>query len=153
MTANRLQHIIPGIAIFILGVIVTWLSFTQEPADSFLFPRVVSIAFILLATWNLARALLGLAKVGRGISIVEAKNILPGLIVMLVYVFWLAKALGFYASSTLVFLAIYTLYDAVPISSAKDWVKRIAVTAGFMGVMYLLFAMLLEVQTPRGIFF
>ena len=153
MTAHRLQHIIPGIAIFVLGAVVTWLSFTQEPAESFLFPRVISVVFILLAAWNLARALLGLAKVGRGIGIAEARNILPGLIVMIVYVFWLAKALGFYASSTIVFFTLYSLYDAVPLSSLKDWVKRIVVTAAFMSIIYMLFSLLLEVQTPRGMFF
>ena len=153
MTSHRLQHIVPGIAIFVLGVIVMWLSFTQEPAESFLFPRIVSIVFVILATWNLLRALLGYAKVGRGIAIGEATNILPGFIVILIYIFWMAKALGFYAGSTVAFLAIYSLYDPVPFSSLKDWAKRLAVTLVFMGIMYLLFAKLLEVQTPRGMFF
>ena len=153
MTSHRLQHIVPGIAIFVLGVIVMWLSFTQEPAESFLFPRIVSIVFVILATWNLLRALLGYAKVGRGIAIGEATNILPGFIVILIYIFWMAKTLGFYAGSTVAFLAIYSLYHPVPFSSLKDWAKRLAVTLVFMGIMYLLFAKLLEVQTPRGMFF
>ncbi len=152
MTSSRYQHIIPGIIVFALAATVTWLSFTQEPAESFLFPRVISVAFIALATWNLIRAVSGMAKVGRGIPKETALNILPGLVVMLIYVFWAAKALGFYVSSTLAFFIIYSLYDPVSFASGKDWIKRVVVTAVFMAVMYGLFALVLQVQTPRGLF-
>ncbi|MEM8750521.1 MAG: tripartite tricarboxylate transporter TctB family protein [Pseudomonadota bacterium] len=151
MNSARLQHIIPGLVVFGLAAIVTWLSFTQQPAESFLFPRVISIAFIGLATWNLIRAAAGLAKVGSGFDATMVRNIAPGLIVMLMTVFWAAKALGFYTASSLAFFAIYSIYDPVPLSSTKDWIKRLIITALFMGVIYGLFALLLQVQTPRGI--
>jgi len=153
MNSTRLQHLIPGGFVLLLAVAVTYISFTQEPADSFLFPRVISIAFILLATWNFVRAAAGMAKVGGGISKEIALNILPGLIVMLVFVFWAAKGLGFYVASMLAFFAVYSLYDPVPFSSARDWIKRIIVTGLFMLVIYGLFSALLQVQTPRGMFF
>ncbi len=153
MTQSRLQHLIPGALILLLAAVVTWLSFTQQPAESFLFPRVISIAFIGLAIWNFARAALGLARVGGGISPQIAMNILPGLVIMFVYVFWAAKALGFYTASIIAFFAVYSLYDPVPFSSVKDWIKRAMVTAAFMAVIYGLFFMLLQVQTPRGMFF
>lgn len=152
MTASRLQHIIPAGVIFLLAAVVAWLSFTQQPAESFLFPRVISIVFTGLATWNLVRAVAGLARVGGGISATTMGNILPGLIVMLVYVFYAAKGLGFYVGSTLAFFLIYSLYDPAPLSSMKDWAKRLTITAAFMAVIYGLFSMLLQVQTPRGLF-
>lgn len=152
MTSARLQHIVPGAAIFALACIVGWLSFTQEPAESFLFPRIISVAFIGLAAWNLIRAVAGLAKVGGGISLDVLKNVVPGLLVVLVYVFFAAKALGFYVSSVLAFFIMYSLYDPVPFSSIKDWGKRVIVTAAFMAVIYGLFALVLQVQTPRGLF-
>lgn len=152
MTANRLQHIIPAGIVLVLSAVVTWLSFTQQPAESFLFPRVISVFFIGLAIWNFARAATGLARIGVGMSKPMVLNLLPGLIVMLVFVFVAAKGLGFYVSSTLSFFTIYSLYDPAPYSSAKDWIKRLFVTAAFMAVIYTLFALVLQVQTPRGAF-
>jgi len=153
MNSERLQHLIPGALILALATIVTWLSFTQQPAESFLFPRVISVVFILLALWNFARAALGLARVGNGISLPVAMNIWPGLLVMVIYVFWAAKGLGFYTASTIAFFVIYSMYDPAPLSSARDWGKRVLVTAVFMAVIYALFFLLLRVQTPRGILF
>ncbi|MEW7006164.1 tripartite tricarboxylate transporter TctB family protein [Lentilitoribacter sp. EG35] len=153
MTQNRLQHIIPGGLILALALTVAWLSFTQEPAESFLFPRLISSAFVGLAIWNFLRAVLGLAKVGRGISLEVAKNITPGVVLIFIYAFWAAKGLGFYTASTLAFFVLYSLYDPAPLGSVKDWIKRAIVTVAFMLVMYGLFSILLQVQTPRGINF
>ena len=81
------------------------------------------------------------------------RRILPGLVVALVYIFWAAKALGFYTASTIAFFLLLTIYDPAPHDEAKTWIKRIIITAGFLAVMYGLFAMLLNVFTPREIFF
>ena len=153
MTSNRLQHIVPGLAIFVLASVVTWLSFTEQPAQSFLFPRVISVVFIALATWNLIRADTGMSKIGRGIPVATVKNLAPGLAVMLLYVFFGAKNLGFYLGSVLAFFAIYSFYDPASWSSARDWIKRILVSVAFMAVIYALFAVVLQVHTPRGILF
>ncbi len=153
MTSRRLQHILPGSAIFLLACVVTWLSFTEQPAEAFLFPRVISVVFITLAIWNLIRAVGGMSKVGQGIPLATVKNLAPGLIVMLAFVFFGAKHLGFYLGSTLAFFAIYSFYDPASWSSGKDWMKRIFVTGAFMAVIYALFAMVLQVHTPRGILF
>ncbi len=153
MTASRLQHTISSGVVLLVAAIVTYISFTQEPADAFLFPRLISIFFVGLAAWNFVRAISGVAKVGVGLDITEFKNILPGLLVMLVFVFFAAKGIGFYLSSTIAFMIIFTLYDPAPLSDGKAWGKRLIVTACFMAVMYCLFALLLKVQTPSGILF
>lgn len=153
MTASRTQHRIASAVILAVALLVGWLSFTQEPAEAFLFPRLISVFFMLFAAWNFLRAALGLSKVGEGLSGGTALAIAPGVIVMLVYVFWAAKTLGFYASSTAAFFILYTLYDPAPLSDGRAWAKRIIVTAIFMAVIYGLFALLLKVQTPRGIWF
>ena len=153
MNAQRLQHVVPAGLILLLASLVTWLSFTQEPAESFLFPRVIAIFFIGLAAWNFVRAITGMSRVGNGLTTEMTRNLLPGFVVMLIYVFWAAKALGFYTSSTIAFFVLYSLYDPVPFSSGKDWLKRLVITAVFMAVIYGLFALILQVQTPRGINF
>jgi hypothetical protein len=155
MTASthRLQHLVPATLIFALAATVTWLSFTREPADAFLFPRIISVVMIGLAVWNFARAALGLARVGTGLSTGLLIRTAPGVAVTLVYVFFVAKWLGFYPASWLACVMIYALYDPAPHSSAAAWAKRILVPAGFTVIIYLLFNTLLKVQTPRGIFF
>ena len=153
MTASRLQHAISSTAVLIVAVLVTWISFTQQPAEAFLFPRLISIFFCGLATWNFVRAITGMAKIGEGLSLDTFKKLIPGMIVMLIYAFYAAKGLGFYLASAITFLTIYTLYDPTPLLNARGWLRRIAVTFLFMAVIYGLFAMLLKVQTPRGIWF
>ena len=153
MNATRNQHLIPATLVLLVAAVVAWLSFTQEPAEAFLFPQLISIFFAGLAAWNFVRAATGLSRVGDGVPLYRLKNILPGLVVVLIYIFFAARGLGFYVSSTIGFLILYTLYDPVPLRDGKAWVKRIAVTIGFMAVIYGLFALLLKVQTPRGLFF
>lgn len=148
----RNQHILASGVIAAVGVTVAYISFTQEPAAAFVFPRLIATVFAVLALWTFAKAVLGRTKVGQGLSGQDMRNILPGLIVTLIYVFWAAKELGFYTATTLAFFILLTLYDPAPHTEAKTWIKRGLITAGFMAVMYGLFALLLNVYTPREIF-
>ncbi|MFV2054418.1 tripartite tricarboxylate transporter TctB family protein [Aliiroseovarius sp. YM-037] len=148
----RTQHIIASGLIAAVGLSVAYVSFTQEPAGAFVFPRLISSVFAVLAIWTFVKAVLGRTKVGAGISGPEMRNMLPGLIVALIYAFWAAKALGFYTATTITFFILLTLYDPASHSDVKTWVKRVLITAGFMAVLYGLFAVLLSVFTPREIF-
>ncbi len=152
MTASRTQHFTAAGLVLAVAISVTWLSFTQEPVEAFLFPRLISVVFSVLAAWNFIRAASGMAKVGTGLTVRHAGNIWPGLLIMLVYALFAAKTFGFFASSAVTFLAIYTLYDPTPVASGRGWARRVIVTIGFMIVIYGLFALLLKVQTPRGLF-
>jgi len=148
----RNQHIIASGLIAGVGVSVAYISFTQEPAGAFVFPRLISSVFAVLAIWTFLKAVLGRTKVGTGINATEMRNMLPGLVVTLIYVFWAAKELGFYTATTITFFILLTLYDPAPHTAPKTWIKRVLITAGFMAVMYGLFAQLLNVFTPREIF-
>lgn len=152
MTASRAQHLVPSATVLLIALVVGWLSFTREPAAAFLFPRLISIFFMILAAWNFARAAMGLAKVGSGIDRATLLNLLPGVIVMAIFVLVGARNLGFYTASTITFLVLYSIYDPAPLGSLRDWAKRAAVTLIFMAIMYTLFALVLQVQTPRGAF-
>lgn len=149
----RAQHVAASGLVAAVGVSVAYVSFTQEPADAFLFPRIISTVFVMLALWTFGKALLGQTKVGNGLDLEGMINIAPGLVVSLIFVFWAAKALGFYTASTVAFFVLLSLYDPAPHGELKSWVKRILITAGFLVVMYGLFAKLLNVFTPREIFF
>ena len=149
----RTQHIIASGAVAAVGAWVAYVSYTQEPAAAFLFPQMISTVFVVLALWTFAKAIMGRSRVGVGLSSRDMRNILPGLVVALIYVFWAAKGLGFYTATTITFFILLSLYDPAPHSSARTWIKRIIITAGFLAVMYGLFAALLNVYTPREIFF
>lgn len=149
----RNQHVIASGLVATVGVWVAYVSYTAEPAAAFLFPRIISAVFLVLALWTFGKALLGRTKVGNGLSAEAIRNILPGLVIALVFVFWAAQTLGFYTASTLTFFILLSLYDPASHGELKSWVKRVIITAGFFVVMYGLFAMLLNVFTPREIFF
>lgn len=149
----RIQHIAASGIVAAVGIWVTYISYTQQPAEAFLFPRLIATVFVVLALWTFAKALLGWTKVGAGLSIRAMTNLAPGLIVALVYVFWAAKGLGFYTATTIAFFILLSLYDPAPHRAAGTWLKRVIITAVFMAVMYGLFAKLLKVYTPREIFF
>lgn len=148
----RTQHIIASGIIAAVGISVAFISYTQEPAAAFVFPRLISSVFAVLAIWTFIKAVMGRTKVGNGLSAEAMTKLAPGLCVMLIYVFWAAKALGFYTATTIAFFILLSLYDPAPHGAAKTWIKRALITAGFIAVMYLLFAQLLYVFTPREIF-
>lgn len=149
----RTQHIVASGLVAAVGVWITYVSYTATPAAAFLFPRIISTVFVMLALWTFGKAILGCSKVGNGLSAEAITSILPGLAVSLVFVYLAAKAVGFYTASTVAFFVLVSLYDPAPHGDIKSWIKRIAITAGFLAVMYALFAMLLKVFTPREILF
>lgn len=150
--ASRAQHLIPGTLLFLLALVVAWLSFTAEPAAAYLFPRLISVVLLLLAGWNFARCVLGLSRVGSGIALLELTTIAPGVVISALLMFVAARLLGFYVAAFIAFFLIYAWYDPASHRDPGVWARRLAVTAGFMAVIYGLFSMLLQVQTPRGIF-
>ena len=148
----RNQHIIASGIVAGVGISVCYLSYTQQPAEAFVFPRLISTVFAVLAIWTFGKAVIGKTKVGNGLSREALSRIAPGTIVALIYVFWAAKALGFYTASTIAFFMLLSLYDPAPHNEMKSWIRRVLITAGFLAIMYGLFAMLLNVYTPREIF-
>ncbi|WP_308918323.1 tripartite tricarboxylate transporter TctB family protein [Jannaschia sp. LMIT008] len=149
----RSQHVVASGIIAAVGLSVAWISWTQEPAAAFVFPRLIATVFAVLAVWTFLKALTGRTKVGAGLSGQAVRQLAPGLVVTLVYVFWAAQAIGFYTATALTVLILLVLYDPAPHGRAGTWAKRIAITAGFVAVMYGLFAGVLNVFTPREVFF
>ena len=150
---TRMQHIIPSGVVAAVAVWVTYISYTQQPAEAFLFPRLIATVFVVLALWTFGKALLGKSRVGDGINWTMMRNIAPGLGVLVVYAFWAAKGLGFYTASGIAFFILLSIYDPAPHSEARSWVRRALITAGFVTVMYGLFALVLNVFTPKEILF
>jgi hypothetical protein len=153
MKASIAEHRLASAAILIVASWVTYISFTGQPVEAFLFPRIIAVVMFALAAWNFFRAVTGVSKVGEGVSWNLAKTILPGIIIVIAYIFFLAKFLGFYVSSFAAFVAIYAVYDPAPHTNIISWIKRSVTALLFVAIMYGLFNLLLKVQTPRGILF
>jgi len=153
LSLPRIQHIAASGVVAAVGIWVTYVSYTQQPSEAFLFPRLIATIFVVLAIWTFIKACLGWTKVGNGITGAQFARLLPGLAVALIYIFWVAKGLGFYTATTIAFFILLSLYDPSSHREIKSWLKRVIITACFMVVMYLLFATLLKVYTPREIFF
>ena len=149
---NIFQHRLASGFVACIAIIVCYISFTRQPSDAYLFPRVISVFFLTLALWTFVKALMGLSKVGNGLSACMFKNMLPGVLISSVYLFFAAKFFGFYSATTIAFFLLLTAYDPASYSNINSWVKRIIITACFIAIMYTLFAKILVVYTPRGMF-
>jgi hypothetical protein len=149
----RTQHIISSGLVAFVGLWVCGISYTQQPAEAFLFPRLISSVFVALALWTFGKAIMGWSKVGNGVSARAFMQMLPGLLVAILYVFWAAKGLGFYTATSICFFILLSLYDPAPHTEPRSWIKRLIISGVFMVVIYGLFTKLLKVYTPREIFF
>jgi hypothetical protein len=150
--AGRTQQTIVAAGILALGCWVAYVSFAVEDPQPYLFPQLIAVLMVVLAALSLLRAVRGGNRTGAGVSGAQFLRIAPLLAMMLLYIFVLAPKLGYYLGATIAFFAIYTLYDPNPHVKPKTWLVRTAVTAGFIAVIYTVFALGLRVQTPRGLF-
>ena len=148
---HRFQHAIPAGLIALVGLWVCYVSYTQTPAAAFAFPRLISTVFVVLALWTFFKALRDGDAQDGGFNRQEIVNIAPGLALAVVYVFWGANFLGFYTGTALAFFILLTWYDPADHRQLRSWVMRAIITAGFIAVMYCLFALILNVYTPREI--
>lgn len=150
--AGRLQQSIAAAIILAIGVWVAYVSFRVTNSQPYLFPQLISVVMVALAAFALMRALRGANRTGSGMSLERLAAILPAIALMLGYVFVAIPTLGFYTAATVCFFILYTLYDPKPHDRIATWAMRIAVTAFFMSIIYVVFAMGLRVQTPRGLY-
>ena len=148
---HRFQHAIPAGLIAFVGLWVCFVSHTQTPAAAFAFPRLISTVFVVLALWTIFKALRDGAAQDGGFNRQEIVNIAPGLALAVVYVFSGATIFGFYTGTALAFFILLTWYDPADHRQLRSWVMRAIITAGFIAVMYCLFALILNVYTPREI--
>lgn len=150
--AGPFQQALPALATLGLGLWVAYVSFSVEDPQPYLFPQLISVAMILLSCSALLRAVRGRNRTGAGVPLDLLFNIAPAIVVMLAYILVLAPYLGFYTGAATAFLMLYSLYDPNSHFSIRTWIMRIATTIAFISVIYLVFALGLQVQTPRGLF-
>jgi len=148
---SKFERVLPNIILVVIGLWVCFVSFTQQPAAAFSFPRLISALFVIFSLLVLGQSLLKKDREETPIPASVWNNTLPGLLVAALYVFWASKALGFYTAAAITMFTLMAIYDPRSRKDLKKWVKLLGITAAFITVMYLMFATLLGVFTPREI--
>lgn len=146
------QNILFSGLVAITGLGVAYASYTAQPSSAYLFPRIISATLVIFAIWDFGKALIGRARVDKGFHWDTLSNLVPGVVITLIYTFWAVKALGFYTATAAVFFIIISFYDPSPSNHAQTWVKRSYITIGFVMGIYFVFAVMLNVFTPPEIF-
>jgi len=147
------------VALFVLAVTVAlYLSLSSIDPEATIFIRVVIVAIGALALLLMAQGMLLKHRgKGRGTSQGPAskksglawKPVAVIFSAILVY-FFMAERLGFYLSAFVYFAGVVSLLDWRGLTPRKGFV-RIAIAFLFVAVIYLLFSVILQVQTPRGL--
>ena len=151
--ASRQQQTLSATVVLGFALWIAYVSFRVEDPQPYLFPQLISIALVGLAVATLVRALRGARNAGEGLSLRQTVALAPAIALMLLYVIVLAPVLGYYTAAAIAFFGLHTLYDSEPHSSLRSWGIRLAVSSGFISIIYVVFALGLQVQTPRGLFF
>lgn len=115
------------------------------------FPKVVLIIIMVLSALLLIQSLL-MKKIQQAAGKpFPWRRFFLLLAIILVYM-GVMQNLGFYVSTFLFFVVVYLILGRQDLSSKKA-VSRILISAGFTGVLFVLFNVLLAVQTPKGLTF
>lgn len=115
------------------------------------FPRVVIIIMGVLSALLLIQSLiLKSGKKKKGDKYPVGRFIL--LFALIVVYLYVMESMGFYLSAFLFFIAVTFTLGRADLTS-KTALMRVLTSAIFTGVLYLLFQIILEVQTPRGFLF
>ncbi len=147
MNATRLT----SIGALVLSLLLYWAAVAPGDPRSYLFPEVIAIAMAILAAAMLVRNWKPSAAKGNAPSSVPWSRLWPAFVIFVAYLL-LAQPLGFYLTSWLAFVAISTVYS--PAESSIIGAKRcLPASFVFLGILYLVFVLLLQVQTPRGVLF
>lgn len=141
------RRLLVALMVTILTGTLFKMSFFQENSEVFLFPSIVSMAMLALSLISLVREAFALC-----VDDFEAFPFMrqvPSLVIMVGGVS-LVEVLGIYTSAFLVLSLVSFIYS--PETNTKIRFRKSLIFAiGFSLFMYLLFSIILNVQTPRGL--
>lgn len=130
-----------------IAALVFQVSYFQDNAEAYLFPSIIAAVMLALSLLSLARETFDLCV--DDYQPFPFVRQLPVLALMAATVY-LVEVLGTYASAFLGLLAVAWWYSGET-NATRRAVRSLAFAVGFIGFMYLLFSVLLNVQLPRGL--
>ena len=147
--AARLGEWAGELAVLALAAAATLASFAGADDSAYLFPRLISAAWLGLCVLHLLLRRTGAAKAATP-DWAALRRAAPGGAIILAYAA-LAEALGFYLAAFCAFLALATVYDRR--GGRRRVIARILVACAIIVALRLVFSELLRAQTPRGVLF
>ena len=139
---ERAAAIAGDIAVAAVAAAALYASFVATPADAYLFPRLSSSLLALCCAANLV---IGFRRrIASPISLQLCRKLAPGVLILFLYVAF-AEDAGFYPASAAAFFALAFCY-----ARRRNLFAIFAATALAMILVYLLFGVLLRVQTPEA---
>lgn len=120
----------------------------QEGTENYLFPSIIGVFILILSLTSLFRETYGLCV--DDFKAFPLLRLLPALIIMFLSVF-VVELLGMYFTAAVLLFLMSITYS--PVGSVSKRVRNSVIfSLGFTAFMYVLFNLVLSVQTPRGIF-
>ena len=137
-----------GLVLIVFSVVL-YLDLSELSENVKVFPQVILFVIIVNASLMMLKAFRG-SNVEGGNERTFSKSVIILIALLFVY-YCLISILGFYTSSLLFTLASYLLLK-------KNMEKSVIITGGifsisFMVVVYIVFNLLLNLVTPKGLFF
>jgi len=123
----------------------------HEYGDAYVFPNLVAwvmLGLALLRTLCLVAHLSGAVERSR-VESLHLRRLIPVLVVLSLYVL-LAESLGFLISALIAFFAISRVY-ALNRPGENITPRYLAISASFVGALFLIFVVLLQVHMPDGL--
>jgi hypothetical protein len=120
-------------------------------SDAYVFPNLVAwvmLGLAVLRTVCLIAHLSGAAERSR-VEKLHLRRLIPVLVVLPLYVL-VAETLGFLISALLAFFAISRVY-ALTRPGERITPRYLAISASFVGALFLIFVVLLQVPMPDGL--
>ena len=118
----RNQHIVASGLVAVVGIWVTYISYTAEPAEAFLFPAcIIATDLCRAGALDLRQGDAGEIQAwATAFRATQSRTSCPGFSSQLIYAFWAAETLGFYTASTLAFFILLSLYDPAAHGELQD---------------------------------
>lgn len=129
----------------LFALVAVYASFAAGEPEAYVFPRLASTLMLIFCGANLIRRAAADSAKKAALTPRLLQKIAPGAIVIALYLL-LAEDLGFYLSAAATFFTLSLLYG-----KRKHWLSATVVTVCVIMVLYIMFAVVLKVHTPRGI--
>jgi len=135
-----------ALVVVLIAYVLFSMSYFKENDEVYLFPLIVTTGILLFS-------LISLVRETKGLCLDDYKpfpflHLLPGIIMMCAIVM-VIETIGMYSTSAIALLVLSAWYSPV-----EDLKKRLSMSLmlsiGFTLFIYLLFSIMLDVQTPRG---
>jgi hypothetical protein len=136
--------------VLLVGIISLYLSLgSMDDPRAANFPKVIIIIMGVLSTLLLLQSLiLKQPKSSQGAGFPFGRFLICFFMIIIYFIFM--ETLGFYLSAFLFFVLVTCILGSSDLT-ARTAVMRVIVGVVFTGILFLLFNVLLAVQTPKGV--